>query len=270
MAEELMVEPIVEVAEQVGRTFGLGSVISISLGVGIIAGTSGYFYGKRKGYADAVKKFEKEIDDLREYFQAEKKAREESGKPSPAEIVEEKGYVETDGEVEVVDEGKVEGPVSGPTPYDRMSRPEDMEPVNVFDEMDHSWDYAAEVKQRRQFPDDPYVIHRAEFVDNEPDHEQLSYTYFEADDILADIDDTIVADIDAVVGLSNLERFGHGSHNPNVVYIRNDGLDIDIELTRDGGSFHETMHGEIKHSAQRKSNRAKDKRKRRDRRFDDE
>jgi hypothetical protein len=267
MAEELIVEPIVEVAEKVLTgvpRFSTGNVVVIGLGVAICGVSIGYYVGKRRAEAKANHRLEEEIEKFREYLH-EKETREDqpldTSKPPLDEIVEEKGYE---------DEPEPPKPVS----YDRVAASKrEAEAVHnviakeqtlVFEGREE-WDYSLEMKARTANPDDPYVIHADEWNDNELEYEQISYTYFEADDVLVDINDTTVPMINEVVGLGNLQLFGHGSNDPNIVYVRNDDLDIDIEITRDKGSFSETVHGVVEHSE-----KPKGKGKRRDRRFDDE
>jgi len=45
--------------------------------------------------------------------------------------------------------------------------------------------------------------------------------------------------------------FGHGSNDPNVVYIRNPKLEAEYEILRDEGSYEEIVLGEqIEHEAE--------------------
>jgi len=44
-----------------------------------------------------------------------------------------------------------------------------------------------------------------------------------------------------------VEKFGHGSGDPNVVYIRNEQYTAEIELCRSPNSYAEEVHG-FKHS----------------------
>ncbi|HEX4503414.1 MAG TPA: hypothetical protein VH187_20005, partial [Scandinavium sp.] len=110
--------------------------------------------------------------------------------------------------------------------------------------------------------DVPYIIHIDEFRENPLSHDQTTYTYYEMDDVLSDSRDTTVDDMDRVIGLGNLGKWGHGSQDPNVVYIRNEELGMDIEVVRDRGSYFETINPTIRHSA--------DVRRRPNRRFDDD
>lgn len=129
------------------------------------------------------------------------------------------------------------------------------ERVDVFPvSEDEDWDYAEELKHRVE--DHPYIIHRDEFFSNESEHRQCSLTYYRSDNILCDEQDVPVYNPDKVVGPL---IFGHGSGDPNIVYIRNDVLSAEYEVILEEGFYqtevlgHEIEDGlgEVKHSIQR-------------------
>jgi hypothetical protein len=101
-------------------------------------------------------------------------------------------------------------------------------------------------------------------MNNDDEQEQTSLTYFAGDDVLVDERDQVMRDIDATVGLENLQKFGHGSNDPLVVYVRNPRLEVDYEISKSDGTFATEVHGfqddELRHMQHRP----------RRRRFDDE
>jgi hypothetical protein len=117
---------------------------------------------------------------------------------------------------------------------------------NVFtDFADNStWDPDAEEAQRD--PAVPYVISADEFFENAPDYIQDQVTYFAGDGVLADTSDKPLDD--SVVGEDNLRKFGHGSKDPNVVYVRNEPMGLDLEVSYAEGTYAEQVHGFIKHN----------------------
>lgn len=121
------------------------------------------------------------------------------------------------------------------------------------------WDEDEEAKTRD--PERPYVISYDEFMGPETEFEQISLTYFAGEQILADDSDAIMDDIEATVGLDNLSRFGHGSNDENLVYIRNVGRSTDYEVAYSAGSYGELVHGivndepELRHSDRRQPRR---------------
>jgi hypothetical protein len=132
------------------------------------------------------------------------------------------------------------------------------ENINVFE--DATFDLEEERKHRT--PDKPYIITHDEFFAGDREYETSSLTYFEDDDTLVDERDNPVPDIDATIGEDHLVRFGSGSKDKNIVYVRNDRLQTDFEITLSKGSYLEEVLGlgpdpnSLKHSDQRDRRRA--------------
>jgi len=115
---------------------------------------------------------------------------------------------------------------------------EELLPINVFRTETDDWDYEAELSTRTK--ERPYVLHQDEFFSNEMEFHQDTLTYYEKDDILADSDDTPMYDYKKLMG--DL-LFGHGTTDPNVVYIRNEHLQLEWEILLHTGSFSEEVLG---------------------------
>ena len=64
----------------------------------------------------------------------------------------------------------------------------------------------------------------------ELDYEEVSLTYY-ADDVLAYDDDSVIRDIDKVVGKGSLNTFGE--YEDDSVFVRDDDKKIDYEILRD-------------------------------------
>lgn len=103
------------------------------------------------------------------------------------------------------------------------------------------WDLEAERVNRELGR--PYVITENDWEDDKNGYEHSELTYFEYDETLVDDDEAMIDDIDQVVGFDNLKRFGHGSGDPMVVYIRNDRQEIDFQVMRHTGSYAEEVLG---------------------------
>lgn len=116
----------------------------------------------------------------------------------------------------------------------------DGRPINPFD-----WNQEVELSKRD--PEVPYVISFEEFNENSTDWEQNNLVYYEEDDVLADERDNPIPEIEATVGYDNLKRFGHGSQDPNVVYIRNERTEALFEVIRNQGSYTDQVVG-LRHS----------------------
>lgn len=116
---------------------------------------------------------------------------------------------------------------------------------NIFYNENDILDPEDEMKERDRTK--PYIISHDEFFEGEEDYAQSQYTYFEKDDVLADEQDKVVEDSDFMIGDDNL-KFGYMSKDPNVVYIRNERLELDFEIMRSQGSYAQEVIGFIEHS----------------------
>jgi hypothetical protein len=244
-----------------GREFGF---FFAGVGVGVAAGfAAGYYIAEHRLKTKYSKLANDEISKIREHYYQKTVAAQP--KPPVDQVVAERTpHAFTEEEQEAIDEVNRLHPADEET-VEEAVEVEEASQVNVFTEFDTGedvWNYAVEVRQRKK--DVPFIIHVDEFRENEPGHDQVTYTYYEADDVMANSRNLTMDDMDASIGLGNLGRWGHGSGDINIVYIRNLELGIDFEIIRDRGSFADTMPGSIRHSAD-------DRRRRRPNRgFDDD
>lgn len=230
-----------------GRDLAIGLVVGGVIGAGI-----SFLWTRRKLETKYEKIAEEEIDAMREHFRSRLVAKEE--KPDLGELAEktqELGYASPT--------GPKPSPEADPTaieprpPVPLPPRPEPNQIHRALEEAQNrddlgegdreGWDYDAEKAQRQHRI--PYVIHFDER--GEADFDQVSFTYYEGDDVVCDDGGKQVEPRDEIVGVQNLDKFGHGSGDPNVVYLRNDHLALEIELTKDPGNYTEEVHG-IQHS----------------------
>lgn len=85
----------------------------------------------------------------------------------------------------------------------------------------------------------PYLITQDEYEDQQFDlFSKNELTYFE-DGTLIDDGDSIVDDVDYMVGLDNLAQFDSGKFK--VIYIRNENLSADYEITYKNFTYAEWM-----------------------------
>jgi hypothetical protein len=248
----LTLEDIDEKTRQVARTLTKNRVGFYALGMGVGAIT-GYFVAKRVLQTKYAKIADSEISEMQEHYREKAKALEaEAAKKPVDEIVKERGYSALAGEhapppmavqpptpprvIEAEDETAGEPPdIPG----------EDESPVrNIFqhnDIVEHEWNWHEE--RRSRSTDVPYVIHVDE--KEEFDYQSQTLTYYEGDDVLCNERDEVVDpdERDNVVGEGNLFRFGHGSGDPAIVYIRNDRLELIYEVIRSPNRYAEEVHG---------------------------
>ncbi len=91
--------------------------------------------------------------------------------------------------------------------------------------------------------EEPFVISREEFDEGYPHFDKITITYYENDDVLADEQDEVIPDIDAVVGYDSLGRFGDMSDDDCVVYVRNGRLGADYEIVLTQEAYTESVLG---------------------------
>jgi hypothetical protein len=121
--------------------------------------------------------------------------------------------------------------------------------ANVFDNPSEDWNYQEELAARTS--EAPYILHQDEFYADERGYTQTTLTYYAGDQILADEQDKPIYNYGAIVGEL---KFGHGTNDPNVVYIRNEALEAEYEVLLDNTSFEVSVLGfdadstEVEHS----------------------
>lgn len=118
---------------------------------------------------------------------------------------------------------------------------------------DDTWNQEEEEAERG--PDAPYVISKAEFDVGETGFAQTSLEFFAGDNVLCDDKQVPIYNPEKIVG--RLE-FGRGSGDSDLVYIRNEALKSEWEVTRNHGSYQvevlglqieeEAERGDLKHS----------------------
>jgi hypothetical protein len=89
---------------------------------------------------------------------------------------------------------------------------------------------------------EPHIISQEEFMEGGPGYNNPTLTYYAGDDILADERDQPITDVVDLLGEDNL-KFGFGSGDPNIVYIRNNKISLDIEILKSEGKYSEEVAG---------------------------
>jgi hypothetical protein len=104
---------------------------------------------------------------------------------------------------------------------------------NIFEE-----DEADRVPERKPNSDAPYVVSIDQHFEDDNGYEKITVTYYEADDVLSDERDQMVNNFERIIGPDFTQHWGAASKDPNIVYIRNDKLEVDYEVIRDKRSYH--------------------------------
>jgi len=116
--------------------------------------------------------------------------------------------------------------------------PEELLTVNVFENSNDDWDWEKEVEGRDITK--PYILHRDEFYRDEMDFTQTTLTYYVSDDLMVDEEQQLVPRYQTITGPL---MWGHGSGDPNVLYVRNEERRGEYEILRDTGSYAEDVLG---------------------------
>ena len=120
---------------------------------------------------------------------------------------------------------------------DEPDEEEEVITMNIFSENESSASSAGGRDTNR-----PFILSAREFEDGELDYSQNTLTYYEGDDVLTDERDQPIHHLQKIVGSENL-KFGEMSDDPNIVYIRNNELEVDFEVCRSKGTFTEEVLG---------------------------
>jgi hypothetical protein len=245
-AIEAVAEEVAENLEEVAAvTRGINGKSVGLVFSGVLVGAAvgfyfGYRYNREKIRAEAFADSEDEIAKIRETYAQKTVAA--TPKPTVAEVIEERGYSVQVTEDELAGRPlKPPVPVRTPPPTSVIGPPGHIPaPIDSIEVViDGEWDYPAELAART--PDEPYVIHHDEFGGTE-EYGQVTYTYYAGDDVLVGEDERPLPHADAVVGQNNL-KWGHGSGNIDVVFVRNDKLQLEMEICRVPTSYEEEVLG---------------------------
>lgn len=256
-------------------------VIAASMAAGAGLGVLGYKLLKKRLEKQFEERLEKDLDEMRIYYKRRNKEGEFATPASAAEVLLVEEAVEAlevyTGETAVVPQESKDESAEDDSPKGLMrpagkvdyTRPmsdsaagqairEQVVTVeekpgpqarNIFVDgqplVDDDWDIAAEEANRNQAV--PYVISHDEFMENAFEHPQVKYVYYAGDDILANENEEMVHDIESVVGSENLGRFGHGSRDRRIVYVRNERLEQDIEVVHSDEKYSQTVMN-LRHS----------------------
>jgi hypothetical protein len=244
---EPVLEEVVEAARDNPLKFVLGGLF-----VGLAAGgAAGYFIARRRLETKYNKITEDTIAEMRQHYRDKTVALENTtAKPELETLVREQGYsaqppmavTPPEAVVEraetVADEERAD-----PRPPVPVVREENVfsHPVPTDAELGN-WDIDKE--RSRRTGNRPYVVHIDE-VREEEEYDSVTYTYYEEDDVLCNERDEVIdkQERDLLIGEANLNRFGHGSEDPAKVYIRNDRLEMQMEVIRSPNSYAEEVHG---------------------------
>lgn len=126
---------------------------------------------------------------------------------------------------------------------DEIMESEDRDATSPYDPQDEKPDLEDLVSKYRtedehpteDEPEEPYVITYDEFSEIGTNYTELSY--YDEDDILVDEEDKVI-DIESSIGRDCLSKFGTGTDDEDMVYVKNPRTGIYYEVTRLFGSYY--------------------------------
>lgn len=155
------------------------------------------------------------------------------------------------------------------TPEEVVEEPEEIvKVVNVFEAAAEGTRNLTDEDIESRDAGKGYVIDHDDFMQNDDDHNQVTLTYYEGDNTLADENEEAIPIPENIVG-DALQKFGVGSRDARTVYVRNDRLNLDFEVVKSDGKFSREVLGF--HHSNEHGSRQRDRHERRNqnRRFRD-
>lgn len=211
----------------------VGSTAIASLLAGAAAG---YLFAKRQLSMKFDERLKAEIEETRAFY---KKVYKEDEFQTPEKAVETllpgaakalRAYKGIEPQVVITDEDLVEI-------RDKLIE------ANVFDNAGDSTEEIEETDIRNRTEEAPFILSKDEFMSNDSGYTQSTLTYYAGDGVLMDEREDRIDEVDKTVAERNLKRFGYGSGDPRVVYIRNDALEIEFEVLRHDGKYSKDVAG---------------------------
>jgi hypothetical protein len=228
------------------QVYGISFAVGFSFAAGLIVGE---YITKRNLEAKHAEDVRREVELTKRHLEAIRKNQEKK----TVEVVLDEVENQLDEMDEILEELK----------YSTDDADEDVveEDPEYDDGTITSRDYV-EMDLRFEPSDDgtPYIISESQWGTGDkenPHYDRQTVIWYEGDEVLTDEDDKIIPEIDKIVGLNNLNHFGLGSGDENVVFIRNDEMRVDFEVSRDKTKYTETVLGFIQHEEKRQKSTRK-------------
>lgn len=120
-------------------------------------------------------------------------------------------------------------------------------PLDDDEEKDDDYvmgDVRTKAHQRNKYiSPEPFIISIDDFEDPNSTFDKITINYYEDDETLVDESEEPVVDVTAMIGPDALNSFGFKSRDPEIVYVRNEKLEIDYEVIRLSKSYAKSVLG---------------------------
>lgn len=219
------------------------------LGGGLVVGVViGVFAARTHFKNDYERLAQQEIDDVKEHYKILRK----EGMETPAEAakavskeyseaVDSLGYASVEAEeASESEESEVKNIFSNDKPSIPLPARRQSETDEIL-ELNENSEWAYETAHRNT--EEPHVISVDEYMLENDHFDKETLSYYQEDDTLCDLNDRPIDDPDSLVGDDSLTKFGVGSKDFNIVYVRNPRIEVDYEVLRDTRSYTEVVLG---------------------------
>lgn len=206
--------------------------IAIFVGGVLVGGAAGFIAGKVITEKVCEKEMNDEIADMREFYISKMQSKEKWAERMIDTVINDP---KEETEIKVEPKDSLGKPKKGRKK--KKTNYSDVEPENLEKETNM---LAEKETPEEDLPTEPYVITREEFDNDHPEYEKITLEYYEDDNVVAEDSESIV-DIDNTIGYDALTEF-IDNENLEELYIRNNSLSTDFEITRVYGSYNETFH----------------------------
>lgn len=202
----------------------------------------GIFAGERIGRKKIQKKEEKEPEMTS--TMPEKEVSDQSTHPkynawTPEELAKQAGYY--------ADPSKADDDEEEPDDFDKDVAEMELylssfeHPMDDDEEPESSFPF--EHKVENEEGKEPYAINFEDFYRNGSGFDQSYLMYYEEDEVLCDESESIVEESDKVLGEGWYGRFGDNEDDPDTIYIRNERMKTDYEVSRIKNAYSRVVMG---------------------------
>lgn len=212
---------------------------AIAVGAGSLAvGISlGYKIAERRLSSQFEARLQRETAGMREFYQNTKKPYA-TPQDAAAALILSKGS-------ELLTEDAEQEPITtvgDKIAYHKIVKKE-YGPKEVVVDLPDQDDRIPEPQHHNLFIETPIIIDQEEFMQNDSGYEQSTLTFYRGDHVLTDERETVIEELDDVVGAENMTKFGQNSSDPNVLHIRNGRLQMEFEVCLSEGSYRQEVLG---------------------------
>lgn len=173
---------------------------------------------------DEIESVRRAFDDMTEKEKSDEDISEESEQDLYASQIDHLGYAAVNSTTDAINRAKKNYNIISPSKNNNLGE---------FVEDDYDEVNPVPLKSERA----PYVIQETDFSEDYLNFDKISLTYYIGDDCLVDEDDDVIADPNQMVGNDNLSLENATDEHPNTVFVRNERMMADFEISMEPGKF---------------------------------